>query len=87
MYWYSEGGSTGVRAHDPKFGVTLSVAEAGDGWWHWHAEHEGTPWTPDARWFATRVDAQDAAEAWAATVTKRHLALFRRLPRAHLKAA
>lgn len=78
MDWHNEKAKTGARALESAFGVMLTVCEATDSWWNWHAEHEGLSWTPDARWFATRREAQEAAEEWAATLAPQHLGFLHR---------
>lgn len=87
MHWHNDNVTNSVRAVDPAYGLVLSVTEAGDGWWAWQAVYDGTPWTSDSRWFATRVEAQDAAEEWAATLAEKHLGFFRRQPDEQRNAA
>jgi len=73
MRWFGNMALTVVRASHSDVEIAVCLAEAEGGWWTWHASHQDVTWTPDVRWYAARVEAQRAAEGWAATLAERHV--------------
>jgi len=82
MDWKTDRASADSYALDPELGVILAVTETMDGWWSWHASYEGTDWSPDVRWFASRSEAESSAAEWAATLAEQHIGFLCRQPHA-----
>jgi len=87
MDWHSSKATTGAHALDPELGVVLTVTEAVDGWWNWHAYYEDAEWTPDLQWFASRLEAEGAAMEWAATLAEQYIGVLTRRQRPQLAVA